>query len=327
MKLIFYDENLKRKEMLFSWTSLLWRSQYNDIGSFLVEVPENNNLLGKIKEMDFVTFDEDPDTVMMVWGIEIRQGKFIISGCMASYLLSKRVSTEEISNENAEKALRRIVENMTPWNNVVIGELANIEDKYEAQTSDDSVLNYCMDVCQACDMGFRLRKSGEKLLFELYKPPLNRAVRFAENLGNMGNETYQESEKEFYNVAVVAGALDDNNVRITATAGDVESTGASRREMYVDARDIQPEEGETSEHYTNRLIQRGKKKLAEQIRVDNSGFVLSSTDVKLGDKVKIKSSYAETAEEKRITSITYKSSRNEMTRTAEVGQSLFSRRS
>ena len=52
---------------------------------------------------------------------------------------------------------------------------------------------------------------------------------------------------DYANVAVVQGAGEGEN-RATVTVGLTDATGADRRELYVDARDVQPDEekGETN---------------------------------------------------------------------------------
>ena len=54
------------------------------------------------------------------------------------------------------------------------------------------------------------------------------------------------------------------------TVGLTDAAGADRRELYVDARDVQPDEekGETSKSqaYLERLMARGTNKLLEQLR-------------------------------------------------------------
>ena len=68
---------------------------------------------------------------------------------------------------------------------------------------------------------------------------------------------------------MVQGAGEGEN-RATVTVGLTDATGADRRELYVDARDVQPDEekGETnkSEAYLERLMARGTNKLLEQLR-------------------------------------------------------------
>ena len=55
----------------------------------------------------------------------------------------------------------------------------------------------------------------------------------------------------------------EGDERATVWVGDVNATGSDRREMYVDARDVQPEDGETStsQSYLEKLADRGGEKL------------------------------------------------------------------
>lgn len=321
MRLTFYDSALEKKAVMFNWLSMFWQPEYNDIGYFVIELQENSEFLGLVKQLDYVVFDEDPDTVMMVWGIELKNRKVIISGHSAVYLLNNRVSDDVVKNENAELAMRRQVENMTPWDCVTVGDLKDIPDKFTAQTSDGSVLEYCTTISQFSDIGFRFKKLNKNLLFECYKPGVNQNVRFSAKLGNMGDERYSESEKDYKNVAVVAGALIDGE-RVTVVAGDTAAVGVSRREMYVDARDIQPEEGETREEYEARLIRRGEKKLSEKIKIVNTNFSILKEDVSLGDLVLLTPTYKDETLQARVTSITYKSQNNTMQKIIGIGQPI-----
>lgn len=321
MKLTFYSSVLEKKAIMFSWLSMLWQPEYNDVGQFVVELQENSEFFRTIKQLDYVVFDEDPDTVMMVWGIEIKNRKVVISGHGATYLLNNRVSNDVVKDENAEIAMRRLVENMIPWECVSVGALQEIPDKFTAQTSDGTVLDYCKTISKFCDIGFRFKKFNKNLLFECYKPSINESVKFAAKLGNMGDERYSESEKDYKNVAIVEGASIEGE-RITVITGDTSAVGMQRREMYVDARDVQPEEGETLEEYKQRLVRRGEKKLSERIKIVNTTFSILDENIKLGDLVNLMPTYTNETLQARVTSITYKSQNNTIKKTIGIGQPI-----
>jgi hypothetical protein len=103
----------------------------------------------------------------------------------------------------------------------------------------------------------------------------------------VANLEYFKSDNDYYNVAIVAGAGEGSN-RITVTAMIGEPAGTDRRELYIDARNEQPEENETAEEYKQRLRQIGLQKLTETIKVKNLNFLVKENDnVKLGDIVNI----------------------------------------
>ena len=75
--------------------------------------------------------------------------------------------------------------------------------------------------------------------------------------------------------------------RATVTVGLTDATGADRRELYVDARDVQPDEekGETSrsEAYLERLMARGTTKLLEQLRTGSIELTIDAEGLSPGD--------------------------------------------
>lgn len=317
MRIEIFDSSLNRKAIAYHWVSLLWTSEYHGLGSFLLELQENTELFGYIAAMDYVKLDVD-DTVMIVTNVQAYGGKIIVGGFSANWILDNRVSDRVIKNQNAEDALRGLVQDMSPWECVELGAAAGIADKFTAQTSDDKISEYCSVICGAVDMGYRFRKVDKKLLFECYKPELNTAVRYAAKIGNVGNERYSESENTYANVAIVAGA-GDGETRVTVAAGDVSAYGKDRREIYIDARHEQPEENETDAEYRARLVRYGEKTLSEHYRIKNISFEIDDAGVKLGDLVPVASSVTGERYTARVTSVTIKSQKNTFKRTVSIG--------
>ena len=304
-----YDINLNRIGMLFSWISLLWEEQYNTLGSFQLEVQKTDENARLLRLWTYYKIDTS-DCPMISTYVELRDNKIVVRGYPATFILQKRISTDVISNQNAESALRSLVNGMTSWENLSLGESKGLTAKYEKQISDKSVLEYCQEIAQDTDMGFYVKKDGKQLLFECYKPELNENLKMAERYGNLANLVYIVNENNAYNVAIVAGAevlntairrfyerikydtdvesmtasvtyadditgfsssidnngnliftypdrhegianphLDQNEVeveinnRYTVEVGDTTAQGYLRRELYVDARDLQPMEG------------------------------------------------------------------------------------
>lgn len=304
-----YDINLNRIGMLFSWISLLWEEQYNTLGSFQLEVQKTDENARLLRLWTYYKIDTS-DCPMISTYVELRDNKIVVRGYPATFILQKRISTDVISNQNAESALRSLVNGMTSWENLSLGESKGLTAKYEKQISDKSVLEYCQEIAQDTDMGFYVKKDGKQLLFECYKPELNENLKMAERYGNLANLVYIVNENNAYNVAIVAGAevlsaairrfyerikydtdvesmtasvtyadditgfsssidnngnliftypdrhegianphLDQNEVeveinnRYTVEVGDTTAQGYLRRELYVDARDLQPLEG------------------------------------------------------------------------------------
>lgn len=325
MKLTFYDKDLNKKEVVFSWLSLLWQTKYNDVGIFTAEFQKGLELWGKIQPLDFVTYDEAPNDIMVVWAIEVKDNKFVVSGRSALSLLENRVSVETVKDVNAEAAMRHLIADMANWEGVILGESKDLPEMFDAQKSNDTILGYLRAISQYCDIGIRLIKKGDSLLFECYKPLLNDTVKYSSKYNNMNNEVYFENEFEYRNVAYVHGQGEGAN-RILVVVGETDKVGHQRREMYVDAQDIQKEETETIDQYKARLRKRGLEKLSEQIRVVNTTFLLTDTSVKVGDVVVLTPSFFNVTYQARIVEMTIKSQNNLTQTTIGIGTPVPIRR-
>lgn len=326
MECNIYDINLNRVGVLNTWVSMVWEESYNSDGSFQIEVQQTESVT-KLLQVDRYVGIKESNTLMVIKAVQISDGKIIASGYPALWVLTDRVSTAVISNTNAESALRGLVSSMNPWPRLELGESAGLTDVFTAQKSDASLLEYCQVVAQAVDMGVRLRhdRKQKKLLFECYKPAVNANVRFSTAYGNMGDLEYSSSTANLKNVAIVAGA-GESDARVTVEAGETSKTGADRREMYVDARSEQPEEGESDADYKARLVRYGEEKLVGQVKIENFSFTIDDERAKLGDIVTCNAPEIGVKLQVRITGIRRTTQNNGTTVEASVGTPIILRR-
>lgn len=326
MECNIYDTDLNRVGVLNTWVSMVWEESYNADGTFQIEVQQTKSAATLLKEDRYAGIAES-NTLMIIKAVQIKDGKIVASGYPALWVLSDRVSTSVVSNTNAETALRNLVSAMDPWPRLELGESAGLKDKFTAEKSDASLLEYCQVIAQAVDMGVRLRhdKKAKKLLFECYKPDADANLRFSTDYGNMGDLEYSSSTASLKNVAIVAGA-GEGDARVTVLAGATSTTGSERREMYVDARNEQPEEGEPGADYRARLVRYGEEKLVGQVRIENFSFVLDDERAGLGDIVTCNAPEIGVKLQVRITGIRRTSQNNGTTVEASVGTPIILRR-
>lgn len=287
MTLDVLDETtLARLGQIGVWVSLYWDEPYNTLQSSLLEVRPTRENLELLREGRWLR-RSDSNVPMRIChrSNENEDANLVCTLYPATWILSKRVSTERVSAENAEAAMRRLVAAMAPWPRLELGELVGFDTVYTAQTSGGSVLNYLTTIGAACDLGFRIVLSGKnadkKLRFEVYRPTADPNNRFSTKWGSLTGASWAFGDNDYCNVAVVQGAGESTS-RATVTVGLTDTTGADRRELYVDARDVQPDEekGETntSPDYLQRLMDRGTNKLLEQLR---TGSIEVSLDADL----------------------------------------------
>jgi hypothetical protein len=322
-----YNKNLDRIGVVETWVSALWNEGYNTQGDFAIEVQQTKEMAKLLKVGNYIG-RSDFKTLCLIRSVEVKDHVIVANGHTAVNILKERISTNVIKNENAEMAMRQLVADMNAWEKVEVGNLAGLADKFERQISDKSILEYCEEIAAELDMGFFLRhdKTNKKLLFEVYKPEIDKNLKFATKFGNLAELLYSETDNKFKNVAVVAGA-GQGDARITVLAGDIESEGTERRELYVDARQIRMEEGESEEAYKERLVNFGLEKLAKNIKIQNISVQIATEDfgkrVELGDVVTCILDDIGIKLQARIIAFTYTSQNNEDEIEVEFGTPIL----
>ena len=222
--------------------------------------------------------------------------------------------------------MKDLVDGMTPWDNLTTAPTQGLTDVFNNQISDKQVLEYLQGISQATDTGFKVVKEGKNLVFKCFKPSVNNGVKYATSLRNVSNLEYFKSDNDYYNVAIVAGAGEGSN-RVTVTAMIGNPTGTDRRELYIDARNEQPEEGEATNAYKQRLTQIGLQKLTETLKVETLHFLIKeSDDVKLGDIINVSLDEFDISIQARIVEEQILNQNNTTVRTISVGTPINIRR-
>ena len=290
-------DTLARVGWVDVWVSLYWDSPYYSEGSFTLEVrPTTENLQLLQEGRWLVRSDETPRIPMRICSRanQNEDANLVVSGYPATWLLTKRVSATVIKEQNAEQAMRALVQAAKPWPRLELGTAYGFDTVFEKQTSGGSIFDYCQTIGQACDLGFRVILDGKgaekKLLFECFRPTFDPNNRYSPKWGNLLNPGWSFSDTNYANVALVQGAGEGSS-RTTVWVGDADSTGSDRREMYIDARDIQPDEdkGETtaSQSYLQKLADRGGEKLLGQLRTGSIEFSVDDDSLQVGDVLRV----------------------------------------
>jgi hypothetical protein len=301
--------------MIEKYSSLQWIRRYQTYGVFELHTTPDalldvGNLLYKDREaaiIEGVIYDID----------EKGRETVVISGSFTAKYLAHRIvyGTAIFNNQKVEAAMRQIVSdyaiNPSPasWAvpNLILGELRNYAPLTTHQVSYAALTDALTDMAVASGLGYRvaLDSVNRKLIFEVYEG-LNRAAGqtehaqaiFAPEFENVVTQSYEENERDYYNIAVVAGRGEGADRRIVS-AGDTGAAGLDARVVYVDARDIgMGENGEIlpEAEQDALLTARGMEKLAKlsriacfECKINPESNLQYKTDYDLGDIVTCKS--------------------------------------
>lgn len=169
MRITVYDKNLNKKAIFFSCLSIFWETRYFGKSSFCIEFGADDLSGSGIDVMDYITSDID-DTVMLATSIVYKNGRVTVSGFSADYLLHFRINSSELTGGVGENMIRGLISNMTPWDRLILADPEGITDTYDGLLLPGTVLDAVQVIAQGCDIGIRVRKDGEALKFECFKP-------------------------------------------------------------------------------------------------------------------------------------------------------------
>lgn len=349
MDLIVLDKTLTPVYLVEAYQSVIWTDRYDSAGDFELTLNIGMNTAGYFIRGNYLMCSESRH-LMIIEDIVIRSDfengtLFTISGRSLESILERRIIWKQqilkgslqnqiktnIFNKNIispSDASRRIDEIV--FQNSTDSSITSLT--IECQFTGDTVYDAVQSICQKCNFGFQMLfdLATKKFIFSLYNgkdhsgdDPLFEQVIFSPGFENLINSNYEESDVDYRTVALVAG--EDEGARRKYIEYDLTgATGINRKELFVDARDVQSEytDDEGVEHtltpteYNNQLIERGQEKLAEQViyqyfegEAEMTKLFTLGEDFDLGDIVLIKNEYGFSGKA-RITEVVYSQDEN-----------------
>lgn len=326
MKINLYDENLIKISIIDErFVSCLWSEGYNTIENFTLELQETEEYRKKVREGCYVGRN-DRKTLMVIKTVKIKNNKIIATGKQASQVLDDVAFVGTINEgSKIDTSIAEEYNNSNKFKNVEILS-GDLSETYKHQISNKQFLELCEIMCQSEDIGFRSVKNNGIINIEFYKPEKKENLVFSKNFGNLTVDELTFSNSNFKNYAIVLGEGEgENRIRV-----DVDQTnGNERRELIVDAKDIQKEENETVESYNKRLTARGTEKLLECQKILNVAFTPFAKDFgikyDLGDILTILLPEYGFKIEARVVRFTQKSQNNKTTTSIDVGNLIIKR--
>lgn len=273
------------------YTSLMWPDKYNGYTSFELHVPvtQENSIL--IKKGNVLWCGDDNAAVIEIIKADTDkdgQKTFTVKGRTLEVLLTRRIiwGTYNCVNKYSSTVMYEIVNNQcvnpsSPFRKIPFLECA--EDKQNGkkisfQRTGGEVYDALTSIATDADLGFDVlfRPEEKKFIFQVTEGvDRTDSVIFSTDLEDILTSSYYTNDQDIKTLAYVAGEGEGAD-RKYIISGDNDSRGFERRELYVDARDLQTQIADddgnittvTDEEYNNLLNDRGAGKLAECITVE-----------------------------------------------------------
>lgn len=342
---VFSFDDFEKLGFVEKYESLQYTQKFNDVGTFQLICPRTKENVDLLTNNRIIWLEDEIAGIIQYFEKERdTDTKITVKGNLISCILDWRwVYPCFAKTANPATLMELIVNNhcinptdsLRKMNSLVIGtdEIITLKS-ITFQKTGGSALEAIKKLAEANDLGFDIKfnpKNENKLKFTVIKgkdrtisnKDDNDPVVFSRNLNNLIKGDYIYNDGDYRNVSLVAGeAVDgsDNenaNRRILEVFRESEKlSGYKRKEMFVDARDLQSEYSEenttkdedgndiiesvekkmTDEEYNATLLQRGNEKLGEtsieesytgEVRTDANTSFKYKKDYFLGDKVTI----------------------------------------
>lgn len=279
------------------YTSIIWPSKFIGYSEFELNAPitPENKIL--IKENHVIWCGGDNAAIIEIIQVdtnEYGQKVYKVKGKTLEKLLTSRIiwGTYNCVNKNASSVMYEIVNNncVNPLNGerkIPFLECAGDEQlgrEINFQKTGSEVYEALESIANDANLGFDVlfRPREKKLVFKVIqgtdRTDLTQqdAVVFSTDLEDIMTSSYYKNIENIKNVALVAGEGDGVD-RKKFISGNDALRGFERKELYIDARDIQSEvqedNGETTsisdDDYMAMLDNRGKEKLAERTSIES----------------------------------------------------------
>ena len=323
------------------YESLIWPDKFNGFGTFELWAPITDENSQYFKKGNILWCGGDNAAVVEIVKSEIDENgtkTYNVKGRTLEMLLTTRIiwGTYNAVNKDASTAMYEIVNQncVNPSNaNRKIPYLKLAEDlkfggKITYQKTGGEVYDSLSTIASTYDLGFSVlfKPKTKELIFEVVEgvdrtveQSTNDPVEFSTELEDLLSSSYYTNDQDVKNVAFVQGEGSGSS-RKSVISGEADSKGFGRRELYVDARDLQStsvdENGEEQSlspaEYTQVLTQRGDDKLSEckttetfeaQIRVFGDVQYEFGVDYKKGDKVTVRDNQLNVVVSARITEV------------------------
>ncbi|MDD7795577.1 siphovirus ReqiPepy6 Gp37-like family protein [Clostridium sp. 'White wine YQ'] len=270
MQLYIYNPNRELTGIVESFEYLRWTRRYSQCGSFELKAIATQENTALLKEGNII-WKNDDEEAGIIEHLELSQSEHEIitaSGRFATSFLARRIlwQTEILSGDLSDCALQLINNNLinpTDATRQITGisfSSPNFGIPVSTQISYRNLMDSVTELCVASDIGIKTVFTPATGIFTvtLYNGANSQAV-FSKEYENLTEQIYTESVADYANTALIGGegeGADRTFVAITSGSGE------TRREIFVDAKDLRAEDFGTD--YVNTLTFRGQSKLNEQ---------------------------------------------------------------
>lgn len=254
--------NVEKIDIIQNVDSIQWMENFQSVGTFYLELMDKN--ISEYLTPGRCLLREDTNTYALIKTVNKVNGRVIVTGMFDALEYVVNTTTKTITN--SYDGLYSLL-NTNGRNNLTYTRNANTvrvaTDSYETtwETLGDSII----ELCKKTNTGYKLVGASSVLIYQGNELD---DLSISDTTDDIYNESLTLDNSEAVNIAYVAGE-DSGSSRIVEKVINptfAVNSDEAYREIYVDARDIQKEDGMSDTAYRLLLRERGLKKLQDQNR-------------------------------------------------------------
>lgn len=290
MELLFLDKEFSICKLVDSFKNFAWTRRYFEPGCFSIELllEEYRDIKNNgSKYLCSKDFRETAILETLDYNSTGQSTTAIITGRFLEQVLSDRViqQTWNYTGTREEIARKLVCDYCINCDNPLfdgkleLGELKGLGQKIVYQNTGADIKTALYELLKPEGMSFSIDYDyiNDTLTFNVWSGKdrtenqvLNSWATFCKNYENIQNDSYSSDNSQFKNFAYVAGqGIGEKRVVVEV---DKIAPGEERKELYVDARDLQQGEEMSDDQYKQLLWQRGLEKLEDCKKVELTEF-------------------------------------------------------
>lgn len=308
MELMLLDKNFAVCGMVDDFSSLVWNRKYYECGDFSLQTSINN--IKQFENAKYIYSKDFLETAILetlnikqsTQGIEIiRTGRFLESKLVQRVIDKTQYFKNMITEDIVRSLVNTFVINAGSRSipNISLGKRTGLGKIRTMQITGDNLLTKIYELCKEDELSIKFWYDFDqnKMIFDVWQgldrvdtQNENTWAIFSRNFENIVNEEYATDTTKYCNFAYIAGE-DKGENRVVVEVNRIKEK-EERKELYIDARDLQKDENMTDEEYKQALIERGIEKLNENNKIETANFSIDplsnlvyKKDFDLGDKV------------------------------------------
>lgn len=279
--------------------SLQWREAYAGSGEAKLVCAATPNNLGILQEGSILQLSDRPESLAVILAVKTENVKgkatMTVRAKPTACRLADRVLMHTREIDNAEAGMLSMASDNLRGLPLAVAPAKGLSETYGGQISWGSVLEAEEKVAEFTGLGFRVVADGSFAeTFEVYRgkdrtdpESADYVGYFSDSAKMLSNVSFETDISELRNAAVVAGEGEGPD-RVVVEVD--ESAGGEKRELFVDASDIQStykdqagtEHTMTAGEYQEALRARGREKLAETRKGIQLSAEISQTNLLYG---------------------------------------------